>query len=80
MSSTVKVSTAVSLTLEELVAVTVNGVAAKSELAEPVITPVLVLKVSPVGRLGEMDQETIKPPLLVGAVTVPNEFNPNVAL
>lgn len=80
MSATVRVRTAVSLTLEELVAVTVKGVAGIIEVADPVITPVEVLNDNPDGRAGEIDQVAIDPPVFAGAVTVPNEFTPRVAL
>ena len=33
----------------------------------PVITPVVVLRVNPAGRLGVTDQDTTVPPVFVGA-------------
>lgn len=73
-SITVRVRIAVSLIFDAFVAVTVKVVAAKVALAEPVITPVEMLNVRPAGKVGEINQVEIAPPVLAGAEIVPKEF------
>ena len=53
-----------------LVAVTVYAAVAVIAVGVPVITPVVVLKLSPAGSAGETEYETTGPPPLLGVLLV----------